>query len=214
MNDVTNVFISGFPRAGTTMLCLMMNYFEDCEVHSDGERHPGDFSLLKTNKKYLVIKQPFGVKDFTPLYTYESLESDYNCKIISLVRDPRDVGTSIHAADPSRYWVTSGMIIRNCEEYLNNIDNPNVLFVRYEDLVNDTSIELDRIATFLGTTYSSNFENFYTLSNASLLKNNSLGKPRQINNKSVGEWRKEKHSKRVKELMTPKLQEYITKLGY
>ena len=76
MNGINNVFISGFPRAGTTMLCLMMNYFENCEAHSDAERHPSAFSILKTDKKYLVLKQPFGCKEFLPIYTYETLKHD------------------------------------------------------------------------------------------------------------------------------------------
>lgn len=214
MNIKINVFISGFPRAGTTMLCLMMNYFNDCDVYSDAERHPQDFLTLETNKKYLVLKQPFGVKSFIPLYTYESLELDYKCKIISLVRDPRDVGTSIHVIDSSRYWCSIGMIIRNCEECLKNIDNQNVLFVRYEELVTNTEKQLDRVSDFLGCNYSKNFVNFYKLEHAKLKKNDSLGVRRKINAASIGRWKEKKHAKRIAELMTPKLQEYIKKLGY
>lgn len=214
MSNTTNVFISGFPRAGTTMMCLIMNYFDSCDVYSDAERHPSDFSILNTNKKYLVLKQPFGVKEFTPLYTYESLELDYKCKIISLVRDPRDVGTSIHASDASRYWVSIGMIMRNCEEYIKNIGNTSVLYVRYEELVRDPKSELDRVSDFLGCNYSDDFSNFYKLPQAGLLKNISLGKPREIDSKGIGRWREERHVKRIEEIMAVVPQEYITKLGY
>jgi len=212
--EQSGVFISGFPRAGTTMLCLIMNYFENCDVHSNFERHPDDFYRLETDKKYLVIKQPFGVKEFTPLYTYRSLITDHGCKIISLLRDPRDVAVSRHAIAPSIYWVSLGIIIRNCEEYLKNINNKNVLFIRYEDLVTDTENELNKISNFLDCSYSNDFENFYTLDDAKLEKNKSLGTLRKIDSDSIGQWKREEHKERIKSIVTPELREYIKKLGY
>lgn len=209
-----NIFISGFPRAGTTMLCLMMNYFEDCDVYSDAERHPSDFAILESNKKHIVLKQPFGVLEFTPLYDYKSLNSDYGCKIVSLVRHPFDVGTSIHANDRSIYWVPIDMIIRNCEEYLNNQDNTDVLFVRYEDLMRDTAKELDRVSEFLGCSHNYGFWDFYKHPHAALSKNNSLNEPRKIDTNSIGRWKEEEHAIRVMELKASELVEYIEKLGY
>ena len=40
MDTRDKIFISGFPRAGTTMLCLMMTYFDDCDSHCKAEEHP------------------------------------------------------------------------------------------------------------------------------------------------------------------------------
>lgn len=210
------VFISGFPRAGTTMLCLMMNYFNACDVRSKEETHPVCMAeFLGNSKKYVVIKQPFGCyEDFPPPYSYESLISKYEYKIISLVRDPRDVAVSIHVLDPSRYWVSLEIIIRNCEEYLKHQGNPNVLFVRYEELVTNTESELDRISDFLGCTYRPNWVDWYKLDDAKLEKNISIGIPRKIDADGVGKYKKPEHVERMKSIMTPELQEYIKKLGY
>jgi len=191
-----------------------MNYFENCDVHSDSERHPNDFYTLKTYKKYVVIKQPFGVKDFTPLYTYESLITDHKCKIISLLRDPRDVAVSKHAAYPDIYWVSLEMILRNCKEYLKNVNNSSILFIRYEELVTHPKNELDKISMFLDCNYSDDFENFYTLDDAKLEKNKALGTLRKIDSNSVGQWKREEHKERIKSIVTPELREYIKKLGY
>lgn len=210
-----NIFISGFPRAGTTMLCLMLNYFENCKVFSDAERHPQDFSTLNTNKDFLVLKQPFGYFDeFPPKYDYSSVESDYGAKIISLVRHPLSVGTSRHANDPSIYWVPIDIIVRNCKEYLKHLKDPNVLFVRYENLVTKPEVELNKVSDFLGCEYSDGFWDFYKHPHASLPKNNSLGGCRAIDTSGVDLWNRSEHIERVKELLDSDLKEYITKLGY
>lgn len=212
---MSNVFISGFPRAGTTMLCLMMNYFKNCDVHSDQERHPSDFSRLKTTKKYLVLKQPFGYyDDFPPPYNFNSVQEDYGCKIISLFRDPRDVLVSIHASNTSIYWVPLEIVIRNCKEYLKHKNNSNVLFIRYEDLVSNTTQELDKISSFLGITYSTEFKDFYKQPDAKLKKNNSLGSLREINTDGINGWKNEIHKERINEVMTDELKMYINKLDY
>jgi len=212
---MSNVFISGFPRAGTTMLHLIMNYFDDCDVYSDKERHPSDFLKLHSNKKYLVLKQPFGYyEDFPPPYNYISVQNDYNCKIISLVRDPRDVLVSVHASNPSIYWVPLEIVIRNCKEYLKHINDPNVLFIRYEDLVSNTIQELDKISTFLNVFYTNDFRDFYKHPDATLTKNNSLGILREINTDRVNNWKAEEHNERIKSVMSDELKMYIYKLGY
>lgn len=224
------IFISGFPRAGTTMLCLMMNYFDNCDVHSKAEEHPviaasSDLSehyrsfygeiYKKIYKKYLVIKQPFGCyEDFPPAYNYKDLIFDYGYKIISMVRDPRDVFVSKHRRNPNIDWVSPNMVLRNCKEYLNNLDNPGVLFIRYEDLVTKADIEMDRISNFIGGAYSKDFVNFYKLPDAQLDKNISLNGPREINTTSIGNWKKKEHEERIKEVMTDELKYYIKKLGY
>ena len=116
MGHFNKVLISGFPRGGTTMFNLIIQYFNGCDVRSKEEIHPVAMAnFLETSEKYVVIKQPFGYyEDFPPPYNYKDLISKYNYKIISLVRDPRDVGVSIHPVHPGKYWIPLKIIIRNC----------------------------------------------------------------------------------------------------
>lgn len=215
MSGINKIFISGFPRAGTTMMCLMMNYFNNCDVHSKAEENPIVASSSKIIKKYMVIKQPFGYyEDFPPPYSYKSLISDYGYKIISMVRDPRDILVSRHKSNLDIYWVPFEIVIRNCKEYLDNLNNPNVLFVRYENLVLNADVEMSRVSSFIGCGYSKDFVNFYKLPDAYLDKNKSLNIPRKIGTDSIGNYKKEYHRERIKSVMTGELKYYIKKLGY
>jgi hypothetical protein len=163
-----------------------------------------------------VIKQPFGYfEDFPPAYDYRLLVSNrYSYRIISMVRDPRDVLVSKHANDLNKYWVRLEVVIRNCEEYLKNLTNPDVLFVRYENLVTNPCREMDRVSFFTGFTYNSFFMDFYKLEEATWVINNSLNGPRKLDTDSIGNWKKREHKKRMKEVMTDQLKDYIVKLGY
>jgi hypothetical protein len=209
------LFISGFPRAGTTMMLLMMKYFDSCKVIDEGEFNPILFSKVKS-KKCIVIKQPFGYfEEFPPPYDYALLVSNgYNYRIISMVRDPRDVLVSKHASDLSKYWVSPIAVIRNCEEYLKNLNNPEVLFVRYEDLVTNPYREMNRISFFTGFTYRNSFTDFYKLEVATHPIHKSLNGPRKIDTYSIGNWKRKEHRRRMKEVMTDQLKDYIVKLGY
>ncbi len=82
---------------------------------------------------------------------------DHNCKIILVVRDPRDVFTSISVGKGSEFaghhrptlfhlrnWRKSVAIANTF------IDNPNFICVRYEDFIQDTSKSLSKLTKFLG----------------------------------------------------------------
>lgn len=162
-----------------------------------------------------MIKQPFGYfDDFPPPYDYDLLINKYGYRIISMVRDPRDVLVSKHMGDLSKYWVEPKFIYINCEEYLKRQNNPDVLFVRYEQLVIDPAREMQRISDFIGCGYSKDFVNFYKLPEAGLDKNRSLNGPRKISTTSIGNWKKQEHEERIKEIMTDELKYHIKKLGY
>jgi hypothetical protein len=212
------VFISGFPRAGTTMMCLLMTYFDDCFVFSKEERHPLERPgrvVVPNTYKYFVIKQPIGYSDiFTPEYTCRLLTEQYGYKIIFMVRHPLDVLVSRHKFNPSIYWVEPERIITGSQCYVDNLDNTNVIFVRYENLVEDPRAELSRVSDFIGCPFNDTFNNFYNLPQAKLKKNQSLNSPRPIDKNSINNWKKEEHIERVKEVLTPELENYIKILGY
>jgi len=214
VDEDLKIFISGFPRAGTTMLRRIMLSFDGCRINRKvSEEHP-----ITDVTNYNVKKQPFGYfKRFAPPYNYKELIESHHYKIISMLRDPRDVLVSKHreiGSDIYRYWVEPRIVIRNCKEYLNNIGNPDVLFIRYEDLVRYTEQELFRISVFINRSYNDDYKKWYVFNDEELTIHRAVNSPRKIDTNSIGNWKLEKHKERLESVMTDELKYYIKKLGY
>jgi len=211
MSGQDKIFISGFPRAGTSVMRRLLISFEGCRVNVKvPEEHP----IIDTTD-YNVKKQPFGYfKRFAPKYSYEELINEYGYKIISMVRDPRDVLVSIHKSKPDDYWVEPRIVIRNCREYLRNVNNRDVLFIRYEHLVTNVVEQLDKIANFIGHPYGDDYKNWYKFPDEEANINLSLNSPRPLDTSSIGNWNKPEHVERIKAVMTDELRYFIVKLGY
>lgn len=210
------VLVTGSPRSGTTMLILMMKYFEGCNVYSDKERHPLHPNKLMWHQyQYVVIKQPYGYYEhFPPYYDFQMLfKRKY--KIICMIRNYRDVLVSRHANNPEVYWVWPTIWIRCARQIIMNIDNPRLLMVKYEDLVSDSKKQMDRISNFLGCNYKENYIKFYETDDAKNPKNNSLNGPRSISKDSINNWSKPEHKDRVEYLTQfVELEELNNQLGY
>jgi hypothetical protein len=86
-----------------------------------------------------------------------------DCRVINLVRDPRDVVVSIRAFDAKRGTYGFGRVAGQSEQdYLRWIvdvmarnlsemkTRPDAMWIRYEDLVADLSAVADRLASWLG----------------------------------------------------------------
>lgn len=128
-----------------------------------------------------------------------------NIGIISIVRDPRDVMSSIHAAaDQSKRYVTVEhwlQSIRATEQIFTALDDyPGKLEVRYEDVVTDP----DRIAKDIGAQFS--LEANDAGRSFSMIKENVAGieaeidrnlllavhKVRNLDSRSVGRWKSDR----------------------
>ena len=70
-------------------------------------------------------------------------------RLIHIVRDGRDVVTSMHPEDEVRYWVPVEQWIGDASAGLAWFDHPQVLTVRYEDLVANHRPTVARICEFL-----------------------------------------------------------------
>lgn len=72
-----------------------------------------------------------------------------NSRFIHVVRDGRDVVTSRHPTDPSTFWVKPTRWIQDVEAGLDYEKHPQVLTLRYEDLVTDPEDTLKKYALLL-----------------------------------------------------------------
>ena len=212
-----HVIVTGPPRSGTTMLILMMHSVNDCSVYSDHERHPlhpNKFTGIKN--KYIVYKHPYGYfEDFPPKYDYQEL-IDKGFKIISLIRNARDVLVSRHSLDPSKYWVPVKIWKRAAEQVIKHKNSKEVCIIRYEDLVTDPQYVMDKISKFLGCTCDKTFNDFYNSDSAKLDKNKSLGKLRPIDTKSINKWSKVKNVDYLNRILNfdPEIDQLDNELNY
>lgn len=215
MAKAQRILITGPARSGTTMLLLMMQYFKRVYCFVKEEAHPltsivdSMYNVYCKDYQYICFKQPYGYyEEFPPKYLFSDLfEKDW--KIISLMRDPRDVFVSKHLLNPTKYWVDPIIWKRTAEQILLNINNPNLLVIRYEDLVTSSDKIINVIEAFLKIKCDGNYKDFFKTEAASYEKNNSLNGARPISNSSIGNWKKPEHAQRIKETITPD----IIKLG-
>ncbi|MCG9970434.1 sulfotransferase domain-containing protein [Christiangramia crocea] len=132
------------------------------------------------------------IEEFTEFFL------NHNCKIIIVVRDPRDVFTSINVGKGSEYaghvrptlfhlrnWRKSVAIVNTFK------DHPNFFFLRYEDFIQDTGICLGKLTNFLGV---SDFERdiwnetIKDKDGKEWTGNSSTGKHRGINSSNTGKY--------------------------
>jgi hypothetical protein len=161
-------FLSGYRLAKGSIKQLKGHYFQDEEsLRKFFATHVLDFfnnmSLVHHHPEYLVVKNP----EFTPLIM-DFLELIPEAKILISVRDPRDTVVSMcdvigkmkrnnhHSGLASLDGNITGLARHYMNYYLHMIyflskkPNPNIVFVRYESLVEETKDYKKQLETFLG----------------------------------------------------------------
>src|SRR5580693_2858266 len=89
------------------------------------------------------------------------LRANPDVKILWMLRDPRDILTSIHANQPDKYYVTPDRLIKSLQLYLQFKDEPQVLAVRYEELVSQPDAMQGKISGFCHLAPSRKFDEAY-----------------------------------------------------
>lgn len=135
-------------------------------------------------------------------------------RLIHVVRDGRDVVTSVHPSDPERLWVTRQRWVDEVSAGLAFADHPQVLTVRYEDLVTSFEPELKRLCSFLDEAFDDAFLRYPEA--ARVRKADGwFTEARPIDAASVGRWRLPEHRDVVRELMQDeRAAALLERLGY
>jgi len=139
-------------------------------------------------KDYVFVKEN-RVFQFLPYLLSNFPESKY----VYLVRDPRDVCLSFRKAKNIPVGLKSGLEIwlRDQTEFIKNYgflkESDKIIYIKYEDLINDVQKQLNKVCEFLGVDYSPNMLNFYSSDIARLNADKwqewqNLNKPLMINN--------------------------------
>lgn len=208
------VVICGFPRSGSTLFYNALRSTVTNYRFFDKEQQ-----ALQIPKKYnFVSKRP---KD---CYNVKEIKEKFNPYFIFMVRDPRDVITSVHAHSEGQYKVgaeyslktgkkgvcgkTEGMLsywkaLKNMPEY--------TIFIYYEELVTDPDkVQNDLKKIFK---YNGKFTDFHTKQIPPRLAH-PLNGVRPISDSNIGRW--VNHQKRVKDQFTkyPSMFKMLIELGY
>jgi hypothetical protein len=157
-----DVFLTGFPRTGTTMLSGLLTSKKDktwcmCEPTSGGGKH-GVVSLCKTMfDRRVDVQQPleeiaaevglekWGIKEIDPRKRF-GVVSQYNPdKIIVLHRDVRDVALSvIEFLGEGRFNTTAKMadyityLITEFIRFLDWVGEDELILLGYEDIIGES----------------------------------------------------------------------------
>ncbi|MDY6839570.1 MAG: sulfotransferase [Thermodesulfobacteriota bacterium] len=135
-------------------------------------------------------------------------------RFVHMVRDGRDVVTSTHPRAPSRYWVSSDRWVFDVSAGLIFESHPQVLTVKYEDLVSNSAHVLRRICEFIGEKFDPALMEYPA---SAEIRSDRAWHERAtpIHERSVRRWQDDEHREVVKCLLqVPKAQYLLRHYDY
>ena len=121
-------------------------------------------------------------------------------KFIHLIRDGRDVMTSVHPENPDTYWVDPERWVSDVRTGLAHRALPQLLTIKYEDLILQHQQTMQQVCDFLEIEYTPALKSWFEHSD--VRKNRAWFHPlKQLHPSSIGKWKQEKFRSRVAEIM-------------
>ena len=213
------IVVGGAGRSGTTLLLSILG--SHSSVHAFDEElycfYPNPPRIRKLinaiddsgeKDKRWCEKTPKNVKIFgNLLHTFEK-----HVKLIHVIRDGRDVITSVHPAHTGRYWVSTERWIEDVEAGLEH--DENVYRVKYEDIVLNTEKTLRSLCKFIEEPFEEEMMNYaLKTSVANNIAWENAAQP--IHSTNIGKWKSPEHAKVIEEFMNnEKAVSLLKKLGY
>lgn len=126
-------------------------------------------------------KSPANVFYFDEILKYFS----NNVRLIHLVRDGRDVVSSMHPGNPLQPWVSIDRWVAAMEEGYRYRDNPHVLTIKYESLITNYNTTIKKVCDHIGVNLNSQIMDWYQY--ATIRKNKNLigSKVEKLSSKSI-----------------------------
>jgi hypothetical protein len=211
----THIVICGYQRSGTTLLLAMLEHAlpHAKQFHKEisGWRAA---TWCWRNHEVMVSKVP---RDILKLHQLRNFYRNRQAKLkaIVLVRDPRDVLTSNHASHARRYFQDLEEWKSLHAAFRTQKDQPDVLVIKYEDLVADVPAIQKRIDNFTGEKMSRPFGEFHQ-NKKEEFDATALNGIRPVDRKGIGRWRAPEHVDRIREILqqVPDLPAILIELGY
>ncbi|MGM0369641.1 MAG: sulfotransferase family protein [Bacillota bacterium] len=231
----TPIMIGGCGRSGTTLLLSIIgahpNIFalpqesttfanwkrvnEDKEVSLEPERFDRFYRMFLLNR---ITSQVTRWCEKTPrnvLYFKEILDYfDSQIKLIHIIRDGRDVMLSQHPVEPDRYWVNPKRWVRDVKAGLKFKEHPQVLTIKYEDLILEYESTIEKICEFIDEECTAELYNWFK--NTNVKKSKAWSKSEsKIHSRSIAKWKRTENETRVEEIMkNEEVVQLLEKLNY
>jgi len=214
------IFISGFPRSGTTLLQVSFQAFSNVWV-SPGEKGLNYVFPPQERQRYawLVVKMPCGGQSVAGW-------KKRGAEVVFVIRDPRD---RISSAIGSGLIRTDNNNLIECprlKRYHNILEKFDTIekeckIIKYEDLcIKPNEVQEDLISTYNLTAKCSFSEvhSILTLDPRSekTLKGADKKTPiRPIGSDSIGRWQKDNNRERIEKFVSlPAIEAFMVKFGY
>ena len=227
------ILIGGAQRSGTTLLLAMLSAhphiwalpdetsaFQSWTKDKNGKSQQ-PVKLYRIYKKILSSRIPSNAKRWcekTPLHVrYIRQIMDFfeeDVRFIHITRDGRDVMTSIHHDEPDRFFVPPKRWVNDVRAGLAFKDHPNILTIKYEDLIRENATVLKRICEFLDEPFEDEIRNWYDYTPKRKDKAWS-SKLQDLYTSSIGRWKNPKFEERIKEVLdNEEVRSLLEELGY
>jgi hypothetical protein len=211
----THVVMCGFPRAGSTLLSLMLRSAYQNAKGFARERHAVRVAyLLNRNHTLLLSKRPddvFYVDRIREVYRGRRA----SVKFLLTLRDPRAILTSMHAARKGEYYVSPQRWRATYGRLMAAWGHADCHIVRFERLVAEVADVQREIVTFLGFEPDRPFE-AYRENVPAGFKQTALNGLRQLDPSTTRGWAAPKHRERIIEMLKslPELPDVLMAHGY
>ncbi len=212
----THIAVCGYPRSGTTMMLMMLEYALP-RAKRFGHEQSGWRAAAAAwrNHAVMVSKAP---NDVFKLHRLRNFYGNRGAAFrpILMLRDPRDVLTSRHVITGNERYFVDIPQWKDYTAYIQHyLNDPDVLVVRYEDFVDDVDGWQTRIESFAGERFDRPLNQFFT-EERSDFRTRALNGVRPVDTKSVGRWCKPEHRARLDEILcdVPEFPQVLIDLGY
>jgi hypothetical protein len=223
MNKTRGIYIQGCARSGNTLIReLCGSAFQGVEMVKL-TKDTAECSLAHLVD--LLHKPGNGTAVRVASRNYENslamdrelLRANPDVKILWMLRDPRDILTSIHANQPEKYYVTPDRLIKSLQLYQQFKNEPQMLAVRYEELVSQPDAMQAKISGFCHLTPSRKFDEAYKFFPRFHENVRAMHSIRPIDTNSVQKWRTNPaHQKYLQQTLSahPEISTLARECGY
>lgn len=211
-----HVVVCGFPRSGSTLLQLMI---ESCvaDIRTYGRERRGTEAAACYRRTHptMMTKRPSDIFTISDLRTFYSSRGA-DVRFVLMVRDPRDVLTSIHHSRPDDFYVSAERWRAIWEYWQWAAPADDVCTVRYEDLVSNPGRLEAALTSFLGWNVVRPFSEFHQAvpDNFDVRALNGV---RKADRESISRWRHARYDEKLRALLRfelPELPQRLIELGY
>ncbi len=220
INYYPPIIIGGCGRSGTTLLLSILSAhpkifaipFETkvfCPRNTNNGFSKNQDFIVKETFEFLELNNVFSNNLYwcekTPknIHFFQEITSFFNSnvKLIHLVRDGRDVITSRHPFDKTKFWVTKERWIKDVKEGVTNENLENLITIRYEDIILNFEQTICKLLQFIGVENDIKIQNWHKFTNLRI--NPAIEGPiKDLYQSSIRRWEKTEYNDIIKAFMS------------